>query len=53
MPSTEAAQDAEQAKLVALDADLSAIYEYRRMVGMAAGVLRGRELGRGLGRFAV
>ena len=43
MPSVEAAQDAEQAKLLALEADLSEMYENIRMAGMAAGILRGRE----------
>jgi CubicO group peptidase (beta-lactamase class C family) len=44
MPSVEAAQEAERAKLVALEADLSEMYEYLRLAGMAAGILRGREL---------
>ena len=44
MPSVEAAQEVERAKLVALEADLSEMYEYLRMAGMAAGILRGREL---------
>ena len=44
IPSAEAAQDAEQAKLVALEADLSEMHECLRMAGMAAGILRGREL---------
>jgi len=44
MPSVEAAQEAERAKLVALEADLSEMYEYLRMAGMAASILRGREL---------
>ncbi len=43
-PLVEAAQEAEQAKLVALEADLSEMYENLRMAGMAAGILRGREL---------
>ncbi len=43
-PLVEAAQEAEQAKLVALEADLSEMYENLRMAGMAAGLLRGREL---------
>jgi CubicO group peptidase (beta-lactamase class C family) len=44
MPSAEAALDAERAKLVALEADLSEMYENLRMAGMAAGILRGRDL---------
>ncbi len=44
MPSVEAAQEAERAKLVALEADLSEMYEYLRLAGMAAGILCGREL---------
>jgi CubicO group peptidase (beta-lactamase class C family) len=43
-PLVETAQEAEQAKLVALEADLSEMYENLRMAGMAAGILRGREL---------
>ncbi len=43
IPSVEAAQDAERAKLVALETDLSDMHECLRMAGMAAGILRGRE----------
>ena len=43
-PSVEAPREAERAKLVALEADLSEMYEYLRMAGMAAGILRGRAL---------
>ncbi len=41
-PLVEIAQEAEQAKLVALEADLSEMFENLRMAGMAAGILRGR-----------
>lgn len=41
---TDAARDVAQAKLAALDAGLSDMFETLRMAGMAAGVLRGREL---------
>ena len=37
-------QDAEHGKLAALEAGLSKVFETLRMAGMAAGVLRGREL---------
>ena len=40
----EAVQEAEQAKLAALEAGLSQMYEKLRMAGMAAGILRRREL---------
>jgi CubicO group peptidase (beta-lactamase class C family) len=43
MPSAEAALDAERAKLVSLEADLSEMFDDLRMAGMAAGILRGRE----------
>lgn len=43
MPSVEAAQEAKRAKLVALESDLSGMYQHLRMAGMAAGILRGRE----------
>ncbi|MDJ0950649.1 MAG: serine hydrolase domain-containing protein [Alphaproteobacteria bacterium] len=39
-----AAQEAEQAKLAALEAGLFQMYEDLRIAGMAAGILRGREL---------
>ena len=44
MPSVEAAQEAQRAKLVSLEENLSEMYEYLRMAGMAAGILRGSEL---------
>jgi CubicO group peptidase (beta-lactamase class C family) len=44
MTSLEAAEEAERIKLAALDAELSKMYENFRMAGMAAGILRGREL---------
>ena len=40
----EALQEVEQAKLAALEAGLSQLYEKLRMAGTAAGILRGREL---------
>ncbi len=40
----EAAGEAEQGKLAALESGLSDIYQQRHMAGMAAGILRGREL---------
>ena len=43
-PSVEITREAERAKLVALEADLSEMYENLRMAGMAAGILRGRDL---------
>jgi len=42
-PLVEIDQEAEQAKLVALEADLFEMYENLRMAGMAVGILRGRE----------
>ena len=44
IPSVEAAQEAEWSKLVAFESDLSEMYDYLRMAGLAAGILRGREL---------
>jgi CubicO group peptidase (beta-lactamase class C family) len=44
LPSVEAAREAEQGKLAALESGLSDIYQQLHMAGMAAGILRGREL---------
>ena len=43
-PSAEATQEAERAKLVALEADLSEMHENLHMAGMGARILRGRDL---------
>ncbi len=44
LPLVEAAQKAEQAKLVTLETNLFEMYENLRMAGMAVGILRGRDL---------
>lgn len=43
-PPAEVAQGTEKSKLIALESGLSQMHESLRMAGMAAGILRGREL---------